>query len=58
MAAHKYDKYFLRDSPWRQFKLITGPIIQRLDGKTIQGSNFYFIQAARRQRVEGIGIIL
>jgi hypothetical protein len=41
--ANKYDKYFLTDSPWKQFKFIMGPIIQRMDTKTIQGSNFYFI---------------
>src|SRR4030065_2784808 len=43
MAANKYDKYFLTDSPWKKFEVIMGPIIQRMDSKTIAGSNFYFI---------------
>ena len=41
--AGKYDKYFLTDSPWKKFDFVMGPIIQRMDTKTIEGSNFYFI---------------
>jgi hypothetical protein len=43
MAGHKYDKYFLQDSEWKKFKFVMGPIIQRMDSKTVAGSNFYFI---------------
>ena len=43
MAEGKYDKYFLKDSEWKKFPFIMGPIVTRMDNKTINGSNFYFI---------------
>jgi hypothetical protein len=43
MAEGKYDKYFLKDDPWKKMPFIMGPIITRMDNKTINGSNFYFI---------------
>ena len=43
MAENKYDKYFLKNSPPPGFNFVMGPILQRMDTKTIEGSNFYFI---------------
>jgi hypothetical protein len=38
----KYDKYFLKNNP-PPYPFVMGPILQRMDNKTIAGSNFYFI---------------
>ena len=43
MAGTRYDKYFLRYEPPPGRPFIMGPILQRMDTSTIQGSNFYFI---------------
>lgn len=44
MANGKYDKYFLKNAPPKLgFTFPMGPILQRMDSKTIDGSNFYFI---------------
>jgi hypothetical protein len=43
MAKARYDKYFLKYAPPPGRPFIMGPIIQRMDSKTITGSNFYFI---------------
>jgi hypothetical protein len=41
--AGKYDKYFLKNYRWQGPPFIMGPILQRMDSRTIEGSNFYFI---------------
>ena len=43
MAEAIYDKYFLKYEPPPGRPFIMGPSIQRMDEKTIAGSNFYFI---------------
>jgi hypothetical protein len=43
MVGNKYDKYFLKNAPPPGFKFVMGPILQRMDTRTIEGSNFYFI---------------
>ena len=42
MAENKDDKYFLKNSP-PGYEFVMGPILQRMDTRTIEGSNFYFI---------------
>jgi len=43
MSDGKYDKYFLKYDPPPGPPFIMGPILQRMDSNTINGSNFYFI---------------